>query len=178
MVRVELYGMSDETQREVRDDGEDLSDNRSPAGLVPAGEDAGVGVMRDKHEYIWLPQSTNTWQSNNTWQRPMTQSKSMQISNEAFSALFETMQKENLRNEVNRIMEEANKDVKKTASNVYHECADELRWLINNLDKAVDCMISGDMVAGGIRLQMALSRMQETERKWWAMAEKTEESDE
>ena len=134
--------------------------------------------MRDKHEYIWLPQSTNTWQSNNTWQRPMTQSKSMQISNEAFSALFETMQKENLRNEVNRIMEEANKDVKKTASNVYHECADELRWLINNLDKAVDCMISGDMVAGGIRLQRVQDRMREVERKWWRMAEETEGSDE
>lgn len=102
----------------------------------------------------------------------------MQISNEAFSALFETMQKENLRNEVNKIMEEANKDVKKTASDVYHECADELRWLVNSLDKAVDCMISGDMVAGGIRLQMVLSRMHETERKWWAMAERTEESDE
>ena len=119
----------------------------------------------------------NMQQSNSTTWRPM-QSTSMQISGEVFSALFETMQKENLRDEVNRIMEEANKDVKKTASDVYHECADELRWLVNSLDKAVDCMISGDMVAGGIRLQMVLDRMRETERKWWRMAEKTEESDE
>lgn len=45
MVRVELHGMSDETQCEMRDDGEDISDNDSPAGLVPSGEDAGVGMM-------------------------------------------------------------------------------------------------------------------------------------
>lgn len=102
----------------------------------------------------------------------------MQISSEVFSALFETMQKETLRNEVNRTMEEANKDKKLTASDVYHECADELRWLANNLDKAMDCIISGDMVAGGVRLQRVLDRMHETERKWWAMAEKTEASDE
>lgn len=163
MVRVELYGMSDETQREVREDGEDMSDNRSPAGLVPAGEDAGVGVMVD---YTYPAQST--WQP---------RSESMQISKEAFSALFETMQKENLRDEVNRIMEEANKDVRKTASDVYHECADELRWLANNLDKAVSSMMAGEMVAGGVRLQRVLDRMREVERKWWEMAEKTEESE-
>lgn len=102
----------------------------------------------------------------------------MQISKETFSALFETMQKENLRDEVNKVMEEANKDVKKTASVVYHECADELRWLANSLDKAVDYMIRGEMVAGGVALQRVLDRMKETERKWWAMAEKTEGSDE
>lgn len=102
----------------------------------------------------------------------------MQISSEVFSALFETMQKETLRNEVNKIMEEANKDKVMTASTVYHECADELRWLVNNLDKAVDCIVSGDMVAGGIRLQRVQDRMREVERKWWAMAEETEGSDE
>ena len=105
------------------------------------------------------------------------QSTSMQISGEVFSALFETMQKENLRDEVNRIMEEANKDVKKTASDVYHECADELGWLANNLDKAVSSMMAGEMVAGGVRLQRVLDRMREVERKWWEMAEKTEESE-
>ena len=169
MVRVELYGMSDETQREVREDGEDMSDNRSPAGLVPAGEDAGVGVMDDNVDWRYRQSNSTTW-------RPM-QSTSMQISKEAFSALFETMQKENLRDEVNRIMEEANKDVRKTASDVYHECADELRWLANSLDKAVDYMIRGEMVAGGVALQRVLDRMHEVERKWWEMAEKTEESE-
>ena len=169
MVRVELHGMSDETQREVRDDGEDISDNDSPAGLVPSGEDAGVGVMDGNMDWEYKPNST-------TW-KPM-QSKSMQISSEAFSALFETMQKENLRDEVNKVMEEANKDKVMTASVVYHECADELRWLANNLDKAVDCIVSGDMVAGGIRLQRVQDRMREVERKWWKMAEETEGSDE
>lgn len=102
----------------------------------------------------------------------------MQISNEAFSALFETMQKENLRDEVNKVMEEANKDKVMTASDVYHECADELRWLVNSLDKAMDCLVSGDMIAGGIRLQRVLDRMHEVERRWWAMAEKTEKTEE
>ena len=102
---------------------------------------------------------------------------SMQISGEVFSTLFETMQKENLRDEVNRVMEEANKDVKKTASVVYHECADELRWLADSLGMAISALTSGDMIGGGIRLQRVLDRMQETERKWWAMAERTEESE-
>ena len=115
-----------------------------------------------------------TYPAQSTWQP---RNESMQISNEAFSALFETMQKENLRDEVNKVMEEANKDKVMTASVVYHECADELRWLANNLDKAVDCMVKGEMVAGGIRLQLVLDRMQETERKWWRMAEETEESE-
>ena len=106
------------------------------------------------------------------------QSTSMQISGEVFSALFETMQKENLRDEVNRIMEEANKDVRKTASDVYHECADELGWLADSLGMAISALTSGDMIGGGIRLQRVLDRMQETERKWWAMAERTEGSDE
>ena len=105
------------------------------------------------------------------------QSMSMQISGEVFSTLFETMQKENLRDEVNRVMEEANKDVKKTASVVYHECADELRWLADSLGMAISALTSGDMIGGGIRLQRVLDRMQETERKWWAMAERTEESE-
>lgn len=116
-----------------------------------------------------------TWPVQSTWQA---QSTSMQISSEAFSALFETMQKRNLRDEVNKVMEEANKDVKKTASDVYHECADELRWLANSLDKAVDYMIRGEMVAGGVALQRVLDRMHEVERKWWRMAENMEESDE
>lgn len=113
-----------------------------------------------------------TYPTQSTWQA---QSTSVQISSEAFSALFETMQKETLRNEVNRIMEEANKDEVMTASDVYHECADELRWLANNLDKAVGSMMAGEMVAGGVRLQRVLDRMREVERKWWAIAEKTEE---
>ena len=115
-----------------------------------------------------------TYPAQSTWQA---QSKSMQISSEAFSALFETMQKENLRDEVNKVMEETNKDKAMTASVVYHECADELRWLANGLDKAVDYMIRGEMVAGGVALQRVLDRMQETERKWWAMAEETEGSE-
>ena len=118
----------------------------------------------------------NMQQSNSTTWRPM-QSMSMQISGEVFSTLFETMQKENLRDEVNRVMEEANKDVKKTASVVYHECADELRWLADSLGMAISALTSGDMIGGGIRLQRVLDRMQETERKWWAMAERTEESE-
>lgn len=116
-----------------------------------------------------------THPAQSTWQA---QSRSMQISNEAFSALFETMQKEGLRDEVNKVMEEANKDKVMTASDVYHECADELRWLANGLDKAVDCMIRGEMVAGGVALQRTLDRMHEVERKWWREAEKTEGSDE
>ena len=116
-----------------------------------------------------------TYPAQSTWQA---QSASMQISSEAFSALFETMQKRGLRDEVNRIMEKANKDKEMTASDVYHECADELRWLVNSLDKAVDCMVKGEMVAGGIRLQLVLDRMREVERKWWRMAEETEGSDE
>jgi len=172
MVRVELHGMSAEARDEMRDDGEDIPDNRSPAGLVPAGEDAGVGVMHDKREYIWLPQSTSTWQ------RPMTQSTSMDIPIKALGALFETKLEENLRDEVNKVMDEASKDKAMPASVVYHECADELRWLVNSLDKAMDCLVSGDMIAGGVRLQRVLDKMQETERKWWAMAEKTEGTDE
>ena len=125
--------------------------------------------MDDNMDWEYKPNST-------TW-KPM-QSKSMQISKEAFSALFETMQKENLRYEVNKVMEEANKDKVMTAPDVYHECADELRWLANSLDKAVDYMIRGEMVAGGVALQRVLDRMQETERKWWKMAEETEGSDE
>lgn len=96
----------------------------------------------------------------------------------AFGTLFETMQRENLRDEVNRIMEEANKDKVMTASDVYHECADELRWLADSLGMAISALTSGDMIGGGIRLQRVLDRMQETERKWWAMAERTEATEE
>lgn len=170
MVRIELHGMSDETQREVRDDGEDIPDNRSPAGLVPAGEDAGVGVMEMRDDR--LRDEVNkmvidyTYPTQSTWQ---SRSMTMQIPLDAFGVLFETKLEENLRDEVNKVM---------TAPDVYRECADELRWLVNSLDKAADCMIKGEMIAGGVRLQRVLDRMQETERKWWRMAEETEESDE